>query len=111
MVTTTDTWLLARLGGEYVTDAATASRTMLLDLDAVSWSETAARRSGLGWRVAGGGGLRGIRGRDDRVRAQLPIAGIAVDQQAALLAEGCLAAGDAKCTYGTGAFLLVTTGS
>ena len=41
----------------------------------------------------------------------LPIAGIAVDQQAALLAEGCLAPGDAKCTYGTGAFLLVTTGS
>src|SRR4029077_7435540 len=36
---------------------------------------------------------------------------IAVDQQAALLAEGCLAAGDAKCTYGTGAFLLVTTGA
>jgi len=41
----------------------------------------------------------------------LPVAGIAVDQQAALLAEGCLAAGDAKCTYGTGAFLLVTTGT
>ena len=37
----------------------------------------------------------------------LPVAGIAVDQQAALLAEGCLAAGDAKCTYGTGAFLLI----
>ena len=34
-----------------------------------------------------------------------------MDQQAALLAEGCLAAGDAKCTYGTGAFLLVTTGA
>jgi len=40
----------------------------------------------------------------------LPITGIAVDQQAALLAEGCLVPGDAKCTYGTGAFLLVTTG-
>ena len=37
--------------------------------------------------------------------------GLAVDQQAALLAEGCLTAGDAKCTYGTGAFLLVTTGA
>jgi glycerol kinase len=41
----------------------------------------------------------------------VPVAGIAVDQQAALLAQGCLAAGDAKCTYGTGAFLLVTTGA
>ena len=40
----------------------------------------------------------------------LPVAGIAVDQQAALYAHGCVHQGDAKCTYGTGAFLLVTTG-
>jgi glycerol kinase len=41
----------------------------------------------------------------------VPVAGLAVDQQAALLAERCFAAGEAKCTYGTGAFLLVTAGS
>jgi glycerol kinase len=112
VVTTTDTWLLARLGGAYVTDAATASRTMLLDLDAVSWSSAACAAFGLSPAdlptvvdCAGFAGSTTVFG------GELPITGIAVDQQAALLAEGCLAAGDAKCTYGTGAFLLVTTGS
>ena len=113
MVTTTDTWLLRRLGAGYVTDAATASRTMLLDLDSVDLVRGGLRgvRPGPGgrcrrWRTAPGSWARHrCSGRP------LPVAGIAVDQQAALLAEGCLAAGDAKCTYGTGAFLLVTTGS
>src|ERR671936_1419148 len=41
----------------------------------------------------------------------LPVSGLAVDQQAALFAEGCLDAGQAKCTYGTGAFLLATVGA
>ena len=45
VVTTTDTWLLARLGSGYVTDAATASRTMLLDLDAADWSARACARA------------------------------------------------------------------
>ena len=53
----------------------------------------------------------GVVGETSVFGGSLPVAGIAVDQQAALLAEGCLAAGDAKCTYGTGAFLLATTGS
>ncbi|HEX6521140.1 MAG TPA: FGGY family carbohydrate kinase [Streptosporangiaceae bacterium] len=112
VVTTTDTWLLHRLGAGYVTDAATASRTMLLDLDATGWSEVACKAFGVepeslpaitdcagfvGDTTAFGG-------------PPLPITGIAVDQQAALLAQRCLAAGDAKCTYGTGAFLLVTSG-
>jgi glycerol kinase len=47
VVTTTDTWLLARLGSEYVTDAATASRTMLLDLDTTTWSEPACTAFGV----------------------------------------------------------------
>ena len=119
VVTTTDTWLLARLAGSYVTDAATASRTMLLDLDTTGWSDRACAAFGLepgalpevvdcagvvGETSAfsgspGGGPARAI-----------PIAGVIVDQQAALLAQGCLATGQAKCTYGTGAFLLATTG-
>ncbi|HZR51409.1 MAG TPA: FGGY family carbohydrate kinase [Streptosporangiaceae bacterium] len=113
VVTMTDTWLLHQLGAGYVTDAATASRTMLLDLDAATWSETACAAFGLSPEtlpavtdcagVVGETTLFGNR--------SLPVAGIAVDQQAALLAEGCLTAGDAKCTYGTGAFLLVTTGT
>jgi glycerol kinase len=113
VVTTTDTWLLRRLGAGYVTDAATASRTMLLDLDTVTWSAPACEAFGIDAAllpaVADCAGVCGeTTAFGDR---PLPVAGIAVDQQAALLAEGCLAAGDAKCTYGTGAFLLVTSGT
>ncbi len=111
-VTTTDTWLLRRLGAGYVTDAATASRTMLLDLDAAAWSATACAAFGLDpGALPAVADCAGIVGETSLFGSALPIAGIAVDQQAALLAEGCLAAGDAKCTYGTGAFLLVTTDS
>ena len=111
-VTTTDTWLLHRLGAEYVTDAATASRTMLLDLDRAAWSEAACAAFGLDpGALPAVADCAGIVGETSVFGPALPVAGIAVDQQAALLAEGCLAAGDAKCTYGTGAFLLVTTGS
>jgi glycerol kinase len=113
VVTTTDTWLLHRLGARYVTDAATASRTMLLDLDAATWSARACEIFGIDSRampdvadcnaVAGETTVFGGR--------SLPVAGIAVDQQAALFGQGCWERGDAKCTYGTGAFLLVTTGT
>jgi glycerol kinase len=111
VVTTTDTWLLARLGSGYVTDAATASRTMLLDLDAADWSARACAAFGVD-----PGGLpevadcAAVTGETSAFGPALPVAGLAVDQQAALLAERCFAAGQAKCTYGTGAFLLATTG-
>jgi len=112
VVTTTDTWLLHRLGAGYVTYAATASRTMLLDLGAVEWSPGACAAFGIEAgslpRVAD---CAGVVGETSLFGPVLPVAGIAVDQQAALLAQRCLAAGDAKCTYGTGAFLLVTSGS
>lgn len=111
-VTTTDSWLLHRMGAGYVTDAATASRTMLLDLDAVTWSDRACTAFGLeAAALPAVADCAGFAGETTAFGPALPITGIAVDQQAALLAEGCLAAGDAKCTYGTGAFLLVTTGS
>jgi len=112
VVTTTDSWLLRRLGAGYVTDAATASRTMLLDLDAVRWSDLACEAFGID-----PGTLPNVVGCAEVVgettafgTGPLPVAGIAVDQQAALYAHGCVRKGDAKCTYGTGAFLLVTTG-
>lgn len=110
-VTTTDTWLLARLGAGYVTDAATASRTMLLDLDSTAWSGPACAAFGLDpGALPAVADCAGIVGETSAFGPPLPVAGIAVDQQAALLAQRCLTAGDAKCTYGTGAFLLVTTG-
>jgi glycerol kinase len=113
VVTTTDTWLLHRLGAGYVTDASTASRTMLLDLDAAAWSEAACKAFGIDpEKLPAVAGCAGFAGETAAFGGPpLPITGVAVDQQAALLAQRCLAAGDAKCTYGTGAFLLVTSGS
>jgi glycerol kinase len=111
VVTTTDTWLLARLGAGYVTDAATASRTLLLDLDSTQWSAEACAIFGLDpGELPVVADCAGITGETTAFGPALPVAGLAVDQQAALLAERCFAAGQAKCTYGTGAFLLATTG-
>lgn len=114
VITTTDTWLLHRLcGGVFVTDAATASRTALLDLDSGTWSAELVDAFGLRDEV-----LPEIVA-CDRVVGEtsvfggpaVPVGGLIVDQQAALFAESCLRPGDAKCTYGTGAFLLTNSGA
>ncbi|MFF5706945.1 FGGY family carbohydrate kinase [Streptomyces sp. NPDC012794] len=111
VVTTSDAWLVHRLTGEFVTDAATAGRTQLLDLDTVGWSEAALDVFGLA-----GEPLPRIVDADSRVGTttafgpELPLTGLLVDQQAALLAQSVTAPGTAKCTYGTGAFLLAQTG-
>jgi glycerol kinase len=111
VVTTTDAWLLARLGADYVTDAATASRTMLLDLDTVEWSDEACAVFGIDrCSLPSVADCAGTVGETAAFGRPMPVAGLAVDQQAALVAERCFAAGQAKCTYGTGAFLLATTG-
>ncbi len=112
VATTTDTWLLQRLCGAFVTDAATASRSLLLDLDRVSWAPEATQLFGveadeLPEIVTCAEPV----GTTTTFGPEVPVVGLAVDQQAALFAEGCLAAGEAKCTYGTGAFLLATTGT
>jgi glycerol kinase len=111
-VTTTDAWLLHRLCGEgFVTDAATASRTLLLDLDAVEWSKEAAELFEQSIAdlptIIDNASIVGV---TERFGAPMPVAGACVDQQAALFAESCWGPGEAKCTYGTGAFLLATTG-
>jgi len=109
--TTTDVWLLHRLTGAYVTDATTASRTLLLDLDAVAWSPEACEL----FQIDAGAlpaicGCAEPVGETNAFGPRVPLAGLAVDQQAALFAQGCFAAGETKCTYGTGAFLLATVG-
>ncbi len=110
--TTTDTWLLHRFTGAYVTDAATASRTLLLDLDAVDWSPEACALFAIDPEsLPTIAGCAQPIGETSAFGGSLPVAGLAVDQQAALFAEACLTAGDAKCTYGTGAFLLATVGT
>ena len=109
--TTTDSWLLHRLTGAFVTDAATASRTMLLDLGAGRWSPEACDAFDVD-----PDDLPAVIGNTDVVGEtaafgdRLPVTAAIVDQQAALFAQGCTGRGMAKCTYGTGAFLLVNVG-
>lgn len=112
VVTTTDAWLLHHLTGSFVTDAATASRSLVFDLDAGAWDDELLGIFGLAAEAApeimpcdAVAGTTGVFG------AQVPVAGIIVDQQAALLAEGCLEPGEVKCTFGTGAFLLANIGA
>ncbi|MGW6528949.1 FGGY family carbohydrate kinase [Streptomyces venezuelae] len=111
-VTTSDVWLVHRLTGAYVTDAATAGRTQLLDLDTVEWSPRALELYGLGdERLPRVVDAAGEFGTTTAFGPEIPLTGLLVDQQAALLAQGVTAPGTAKCTYGTGAFLLAHTGS
>ncbi|MCV7419553.1 carbohydrate kinase [Mycobacterium yunnanensis] len=112
VVTTTDTWLVHRLCGAFVTDTSTASRSLLLDLDSATWSEELLELFGLADEQ-----LPGIVHCDEIIGettafggAPIPVTGLVVDQQAALLAESCLDPGAAKCTFGTGAFLLAQLG-
>ena len=111
VVTTTDTWLVHRLCGAFVTDASTASRSLLLDLDRVEWSPELVQLFGLeGERLPEVVGSDAVVGETTLFGPPLPVTGLVVDQQAALLAEACLEPGTAKCTYGTGAFVLAQTG-
>lgn len=111
-VTTTDTWLLYRLCGAFVTDVATAGRTLLLDLDTGQWSPEACTMFGVD-----PGSLPTVVGNAEPLgettafgATAVPVTGACVDQQAALFAERCTERGQAKCTYGTGAFMLTSTG-
>ena len=122
VVTTSDAWLVHRLTGEFVTDTATAGRSLLLDVDSLHWDdellalfdltgealprlvandEIVGTTTAFGPAATGGG--TGSSG--------LPVTGLIVDQQAALAAQRCLDVGAAKCTFGTGAFLLANTGA
>jgi len=111
VVTTVDAWLNQRLAGAFVTDAATASRTMLLDLESAAWSEEACSLFGLDPAAQPEiVDCDAAVGETTVFGDPLPVTGLAVDQQAALFAESCFEAGEAKCTYGTGAFILATAG-
>jgi glycerol kinase len=112
---TVDTWLIARLtnGKSFVTDHTNASRTMLYDISRRAWDDDLLALFGVE-RDA----LPAVRsssgefGRCDarHLGAEIPIMGVAGDQQAALFGQGGWAAGTAKNTYGTGAFLVLNTG-
>jgi len=112
VVTTSDTWLVHQLCGAFVTDASTASRSLLVGLDDVAWNGELLEVFGLAAEP-----LPAIVPNDAIVGTtrvfggELPVTGLIVDQQAALLGEACIQTGDAKCTFGTGAFLLACTGT
>jgi glycerol kinase len=112
VVTTTDAWLLHQLCGSFVTDVATAGRSLLLDLDTGAWSHEACAIFGIDPAtlpaVVGNATPLGM---CSTFGVATPVTGACVDQQAALFAEECHSAGQAKCTYGTGAFMLACTGN
>jgi glycerol kinase len=111
---TVDSWLIWKLthGERHVTDVTNASRTMLYNIHTLEWDEELLRlldvpRSMLPEVVASSTLCGTTRGIFDGV----PIAGIAGDQQAALFGQMCTSPGMAKCTFGTGAFMLLHTGT
>jgi glycerol kinase len=112
---TVDAWLVFRLtnGTVFATDHTNASRTMLYDIAARAWAPELLRLFGIRPEalpeVRASSGSFGACAAE-HLGAEIPIAGIAGDQQAALFGHGCIAAGQAKNTYGTGAFLLLHTG-
>ncbi len=112
---TVDTWLLFRLtnGKTFATDHTNASRTMLYDIGARAWDERLLRLFGVPREALGeprsSSGMFGVC-EAEHLGVEIPVAGMAGDQQAALFGQGCVAPGQAKNTYGTGAFLLLNTG-
>ena len=108
---TMDSWLIWNLTGRHITDVTNAGRTMLMNLETLDWDDVVLDAIGVpramlpeirpSMEVYGdaGGALAG-----------LPVAAALGDQHAALFGQTCFSTGDAKCTYGTGSFLLMNTG-
>ena len=112
---TVDSFLVWRLSGgkTHVTDASNASRTMLASLSTGDWSDEMLSLLDVPKTVlpviVDSAGVVAVTAGVQFLPDGIPIAGMAGDQQAALFGQGCLSNGDAKCTYGTGAFVLVNT--
>ncbi len=110
---TIDTWLLWNLtkGKSHATDYSNASRTMLFNIHSLEWDERLIDYFGVAKEmlpeVKNSSDVFGYYELDD---IQIPITGIAGDQQAALFGQGCFEKGQAKNTYGTGCFMLMNTG-
>ncbi|HEY9771966.1 MAG TPA: glycerol kinase GlpK [Coleofasciculaceae cyanobacterium] len=116
MAGTIDAWALWNLTGKQVhaTDISNASRTMLMNLDTGDWDESLLELFNIPRQIMPE--IRpsmGVFGKCDRdlIGAEIPIAAIFGDQQAALYAHGCDRPGLLKCTYGTGCFLVAQTGT
>jgi glycerol kinase len=115
-VGTVDSYLVARMtrGTWHVTDVSNACRTLLLDLDTGEWSDELCSlfgvpRDALPELVPNWGEIA-TTDAASFCGLELPIAGMAGDQQSALFGQTCFDVGDSKCTYGTGSFILTNTG-
>ena len=117
LVGTVDSWIVWNLtggtgGGRHVTDVTNASRTLLMDLDTLAWSDDLLEAMGVPRsmmaEILPSIGRIGI---GTGVLAGVPISAILGDQQAALFGQACYEPGDVKNTYGTGCFMLMNTGA
>ncbi|HET7355548.1 MAG TPA: glycerol kinase GlpK [Nocardioidaceae bacterium] len=116
-VGTVDSYLIARMtrGTWHVTDVSNASRTLLFDLEGGDWSDELCELFGVPRaalpEVVPSWGKIATTDPTAFLGLELPIAGIAGDQQAALFGQTCYDVGDSKATYGTGSFVLTNTGT
>jgi glycerol kinase len=109
---TVDSWLLFKLTGRHATDYTNASRTMLFDIHRLSWDEELCAMLGVDpARLPEPLPSAHVYGTTSEFGGEVPVAGIAGDQQAALFGQACHRAGSAKNTYGTGSFVLLNTGA
>ncbi|RNL79760.1 glycerol kinase GlpK [Nocardioides marmorisolisilvae] len=114
---TVDSYLVARMtrGTWHLTDVSNASRTLLFDLEQGAWSPELCDLFGVPAdalpEVVDSWGELARTDPRSFLDLDLPIAGIAGDQQSALFGQTCFDEGDSKCTYGTGSFILTNTGT
>ena len=113
---TIESWLVWKLtgGAAHISDASNASRTLLMALDGADWDEELCAlmgvpRAALPTICNSAGQL--AHSAPEMLGAAIPICGLAGDQQAATIGQGCLAPGETKATYGTGAFILANAGT
>jgi glycerol kinase len=111
---TIDTWLAWRLCGVHATDPSNASRTLMFNIHTMDWDDDLLSMLDIPRaclpRIADNAEVLGHTRGLDFLADGVPIAGMAGDQQAALFGQACFELGAAKCTYGTGAFVLMNTG-
>jgi glycerol kinase len=108
---TIDSWLLFKLTGRHATDYTNASRTMLFDIHRLAWDEELCAMLGVDLaRLPEALPSAHVFGTTTAFGGEVPVAGVAGDQQAALFGQACLTPGSAKNTYGTGSFVLLHTG-
>jgi glycerol kinase len=109
---TIDSWLVFKLTGRHLTDYSNASRTMLFDIRRLRWDPDLCELLGVDpARLPEPVPSAHEYGRTSELGGDVPVAGIAGDQQAALFGQACIAPGTAKNTYGTGSFVLLNTGT